>query len=78
VAWSTRFHEPIKLPNGRKLATLKDAIAWLAKEASNSEHGMKQAQAVYRCDAMISNTRYRAAFSRRLRCWQVSQAGGLI
>jgi hypothetical protein len=29
--WSRGFDEPIALPNGKKLLTLKDAIAWLAK-----------------------------------------------
>jgi hypothetical protein len=42
---SRRFDEPIILPNGKKLMTLKDAIAWLAKEIPKSEHGMKQVQA---------------------------------
>jgi hypothetical protein len=41
-AWSTRFDELTKLPNGRKIVTLKDAISWLAKEVPKSEHGMKQ------------------------------------
>jgi hypothetical protein len=39
--WSRRFDEPIILPNGKKLLTLKDAIAWLAKEIPKSGHGMK-------------------------------------
>jgi len=43
--WNRRFDEPIPLPGGGKLITLKDAIAWLAKEAPKSEHGMKQVQA---------------------------------
>ena len=32
MSWSRRFDEPIILPDGKKLLTLKDAIAWLAKE----------------------------------------------
>ena len=47
--WSRRFDEPIILPNGKKLMTLKDAIAWLAKEIPKSEHGMKQVQAAAHC-----------------------------
>jgi len=31
MSWSRYFGEPIELPDGRKLRTLKDAIAWLAK-----------------------------------------------
>jgi hypothetical protein len=46
--WRRRFDEPIPLPGGRKLVTLKDAIAWLAKEVPKSEHGMKQVQAAAR------------------------------
>jgi hypothetical protein len=49
VPWSTRFAPPIPLPRGRKLVTLKDAIAWLAKEFPKSEHGMKQVQAAAHC-----------------------------
>jgi len=47
--WSRRFDEPIKLPNGKKLVTLKDAIAWLAKEVPKSEHSMKEVQAAAHC-----------------------------
>jgi hypothetical protein len=32
MSWSRQFDEPIELPDGRKLRTLKEAIAWLAKE----------------------------------------------
>jgi hypothetical protein len=47
--WKRRFDEPIKLPDGRKLVTLKDAIAWLAKEVPASERGMKQVLAAAHC-----------------------------
>jgi hypothetical protein len=43
-SWSRRFDEPIILVDGKKLLTLKDAIAWLAKEIPKSEHSMKQVQ----------------------------------
>ena len=49
MSWSRRFDEPIKLPNGGKLFTLKQAIAWLAKEVPKSEHRMKQVQAAAHC-----------------------------
>jgi hypothetical protein len=42
TGWKQRFNEPIKLPDGRKLVTLRDAIAWFAKEVPKSEHKMKQ------------------------------------
>ena len=47
--WKRRFDEPIKLPGGGKLFTLKDAIAWLAKEIPQSEHRMKEVQTAARC-----------------------------
>ena len=47
--WSRKFDEPIILPNGKKLRTLKEAIAWLAKGVPKSEHGMKQVQAAAHC-----------------------------
>jgi len=40
MSWSRRFDELIELPDGRKLRTLKEAIAWLAKEIPKSEHTM--------------------------------------
>jgi hypothetical protein len=47
--WSRRFDEPIPLPGGGKPVTLKDAIAWLAKEVPKSEHSMKEVQAAAHC-----------------------------
>jgi hypothetical protein len=47
--WQRRFDEPIKLRNGKKLVTLKDAIAWLAKEVPRSEHTMKEIQNAAHC-----------------------------
>ena len=41
-AWSRRFEEPIELPVGRKLKTLAEAMAWLAKEVPKSEHKMEK------------------------------------
>jgi len=39
VSWSRQFEEPIELPDGRRLKTLAEAMAWLAKE---SEHKMEK------------------------------------
>jgi hypothetical protein len=47
--WRRRFDEPIKLPGGGKLFTLKDAIGWLAKEIPQSEHRMKEVQTAAQC-----------------------------
>jgi hypothetical protein len=47
-SWLNRFDEPIELPDGRKLRTLKAAIAFLAKEIPTSEHKMPKVQAAAR------------------------------
>jgi len=40
VSWSFRFAEPIVLPDGRKLATLREAITQLAKIIPEAERDM--------------------------------------
>jgi hypothetical protein len=45
MSWSRRFEEAIELPDGRKLKTLAEAMAWLAKEIPKSEHKMDKVQA---------------------------------
>jgi hypothetical protein len=40
----SKFDEPIELPDGRKLKTLAEAMAWLAKEIPKSEHKMEKVQ----------------------------------
>jgi hypothetical protein len=47
--WRPRFDKPIKLPGGGRLFTLKDGIAWLAKEIPQSEHSMKEVQTAAHC-----------------------------
>ena len=49
VSWSRRFDEPIELPGGRKLKTLAEAMAWLAKEIPKSEHKMEKVQNAAHC-----------------------------
>jgi hypothetical protein len=46
--WHRKFDEPIELPDGRKLRTLKEAIAWLAKDIPKSEHTIPKVQAAAR------------------------------
>jgi len=46
--WQRSFDEPVELPDGRKLRTLKEAIAWLAKDIPKSEHTMPKVQAAAR------------------------------
>jgi hypothetical protein len=40
VSWSLRFAEPIVLPDGRKLATLRDAMRHLAELIPEAERDM--------------------------------------
>jgi hypothetical protein len=40
VSWSLRFAEPIVLPDGGKLTTLREAIAHLGKAIPKSDHEM--------------------------------------
>ena len=46
---SRRFDEPIELPDGRKLKTLAEAMAWLAKEIPKSEHKLEKVQTAAHC-----------------------------
>ena len=58
MSWSRRFEESIELPDGRKLKTLAEAMAWLAKEIPKSEHKMEKVQ-------MAAHLVTRAAEARR-------------
>ena len=49
MSWSRKFSEPIELPNGEKLITLQDAIAWLAKSVPPSEHDTLEVQLAAHC-----------------------------
>jgi hypothetical protein len=52
VPWSTRFEDPIDLPDGRKLLTLKDAadyITSLPKEQSNLAQWQVAIEALILC-----------------------------
>jgi hypothetical protein len=49
VSRSRRFEESIELPDGRKLKTLAEAMAWLAKGVPKSEHKMEKVQTAAHC-----------------------------
>lgn len=38
--WQRKFYDPIDLPDGTRLNTLREAIAYLAKAAPKSERNM--------------------------------------
>jgi len=52
VSWSRHFEEPIELPDGRKLKTLAEAMAWLARETPKSEHTMEKVQTAAQAGSM--------------------------
>jgi hypothetical protein len=64
MSWSRRFDEPVELPDGRKLRTLADAIAWLAMEIPPAEHEMKQVQAPAYCVADAAENNGPMIFAR--------------
>lgn len=47
--WLRRFEDPIILSGGRRISTLKDAIAYLANDIPELEHTMKEVQAAAHC-----------------------------
>jgi hypothetical protein len=40
MSWSRQFDEPIETPDGKRLRTLREAVAYLAKTVPKSELGM--------------------------------------
>jgi hypothetical protein len=38
MSWSRRFEDPIELPDGRKMLTLKDAAAYIMKLPKTEQH----------------------------------------
>jgi hypothetical protein len=53
MPWSTRFAPPIKLPNGRKLVTLKDAGNYITK-LPKAEHEAPEWQAAMEAPILVS------------------------
>ena len=49
MSWSHKFSEAIEPPNGERLVTLRDAIAWLAKSVPASEHDLPVVQMAAHC-----------------------------
>jgi hypothetical protein len=47
--WQRKFEEPIALPDGRKLKTFAEAMAWLSKEIPKSEHKTEKVQTAACC-----------------------------
>jgi hypothetical protein len=53
MPWSTRFAPPIKLPNGRKLVTLKDAGNYITK-LPKAEHAAPEWQAAMEAPILVA------------------------
>jgi hypothetical protein len=51
MSWHLCFDEPIALEGGTALASLRDAIAYLAQSIPETEHLMKEVQAAAHCVA---------------------------
>jgi hypothetical protein len=64
VSWSRKFSEPIELPNGKKLITLRDAIAWLAKSVLGSEHDAQEVQTAAHCVTEAAESNGPMVFAR--------------
>jgi hypothetical protein len=75
VSWSRKFNEPIKLSNGKKLVTLRDAIAWLAKSVPTLEHKLQEAQTAAHCLTEAAENNGPMVFARIATGAQIRAAG---
>lgn len=62
--WSRPFDEPIKLPDGGKISTLQQAVAYLANESPTAEHEMREVQAAAHCVTEAAENNGRMEFAR--------------
>ena len=63
MAWSSRFGDPIKLPDGRKLITLKDAGAYIT-ELPKAEHDAPEWQAAMEVLILVAENGGPTMFAR--------------
>ena len=63
MSWSTRFDDPIDLPNGRKLVTLKDAATYIMK-LSKAEHTAPDWQAAMEALILVADLGGPTMFAR--------------
>jgi hypothetical protein len=63
MPWSTAFDDPIPLPNGRQLVTLKDAGAYITK-LSKAEHAVPEWQAAMEALILVAETGGPTMFAR--------------
>jgi len=70
VAWSRTFGEPIQLPDGRTLITLRDAADYIAKlpaETVTRPHWQLAMEALSQASESSPTTQARLAFLRALK-----------
>jgi hypothetical protein len=63
VPWSARFDEPIKLPDGKELVTLKDAGNYITK-LPKGEHGAPEWQAAMEALILVATQGGPTMFAR--------------
>jgi hypothetical protein len=65
MSWSHKFEEPVELPNGRKLRTLKEAMHWLTDEIPKSERCMPKVQTAIHTLTEAAENKGPMIFARR-------------
>ena len=63
LGWATKFDEPILLPNGRKLPTLRDAALYITK-LPKVEHDTEQWQAAMEALILVAERGGPTMFAR--------------
>jgi hypothetical protein len=63
MSWSAHFEDPIPLPNGRKLVTLKDAGAYITK-LPKAEHDALEWQAAMEALILVAENDGPTMFAR--------------
>jgi hypothetical protein len=59
VSWDQAFFDPIELPNGRKLATLRDAAQYIIK-LPKAERELLQWETAIECLMLVGDSRRRS------------------
>jgi hypothetical protein len=64
VSWSKRFDEPIELPDGTKLVTLRQALEYLVKTIPEAEHSHPKVEAAAFCITHAAESGLPVMFAR--------------
>jgi hypothetical protein len=63
VSWDQPFYDPIKLPKGKKLVTLRDAALYITK-LPKAEHDAEESQAAMEALLLVAESGGPAMFAR--------------